>query len=344
MSATTRHVAFLTEAGPEVGLGHVMRCLALARAAAADGARASFLLAPDPRAIALLGRAGQEVVPAPWPADPAATRGALAALGADTVVVDSYAASAGFLASLRPDVARVVAVDDMADRGLPVDLVVNGGVGAEALPYRRRTGTRFLLGPRYALLDPAFAEAPAARRADRVSRILICLGGGGHEEPALAALAAAAGAAPGCAVDLVAGALATDGSALEAAARRGAGRIAVHRDRLGLRDLMLAADLAVSGAGVTLHELLATATPAVVICMADNQRPNAAAVERRGAALVAGSTGDPGLRERLESALGRLAGDRALREALGARGRALVDGGGALRVARALGRPAVSRR
>jgi spore coat polysaccharide biosynthesis predicted glycosyltransferase SpsG len=107
--------------------------------------------------------------------------------------------------------------------------------------------------------------------------------------------------------------------------------------------MMLAADLAVSGAGVTLCELAATATPTVAIALADNQRPNFDAFARAGAAVPAGGAGDPDMIGAIATAVRSLADDAARRRAVGARGRALVDGQGAMRVARAIGRPVARR-
>ena len=164
------HIAFVTEGGGSVGLGHLSRCAAVCRAAVADGARASFLLPEQTRIAPLLRGVRAEVVQSTWRLDPDGARRTLASLAPNVIVVDSYSASAPFLASLRA-VAPVVAVDDMADRPLPVDVVVNGGAGAEALPYDRRPDTTYLLGPRYALLDPAYAATP--NRATAVFRPLL---------------------------------------------------------------------------------------------------------------------------------------------------------------------------
>ncbi len=336
--STSSRLAFVTEGGPDVGLGHLSRCAALARAAAVDGARASFLVPEDAHVGPLLRDVSAEVLRVAWPVEPARALRALSGLGPDAIVVDSYRASSEFLASLRP-VAQVVAVDDMADRPLPVDVVVNGGVGAEGLPYGRRPDTFYLLGPLYALLDPSYAADPARPASDRVRRVLICLGGGRQAGPIVAALAAVDRALDGCVVDVAAGPFDTGSEEVDAAARAARNRVLIHRGRFGLRELMLAADVAISGAGVTLYELAATATPAVVISMAGNQRPNLDAFERAGAAVAAGATGDLGLGAAIESALRRLDGDAPLRTAMGARGRALVDGAGAIRVARVIGHP-----
>lgn len=337
---TASRIAFVTEGGPEVGLGHLSRCAALARAASAGGARASFLVPDDAEVAPLLRDVGAEILRLPWAIEPARALRTLSGLTPDAIVVDSYAASPDFLASLRA-VAQVVAVDDLADRPLPVDVVVNGGAGAEGLPYGHRPDTVFLLGPLYALLNPSYAAAPVRASSGPVRRVLICLGGGRQAAATLAALAAVDRVLSGCLVDVAAGPFGAGAGEVAAAALAARNRVVIHGDRFGLRDLMLEADLAISGAGVTLCELAATATPTVAIALAENQRPNFHAFARAGAALAAGAAGEPGLSAGIEAGIRSLAEDAALRAAMGARGRALVDGQGAIRVARAIGRPAL---
>ncbi|HXJ81457.1 MAG TPA: hypothetical protein VMS64_22600 [Candidatus Methylomirabilis sp.] len=339
---TARHIAFITEGGPIVGLGHLSRCAALCRAAAAGGTRVSVLVPEPSPARPLLRGIDVAVLRSAWQTDRAEARALLARVAPDVIVVDSYSASPDFLASLR-GIAPVAAVDDMADRLLPVDVIVNGGAGAETLPYDRRPDTTYLLGPRYALLDPVYAATPSRAVAKRTRRVLVCVGGGQQVDTALTALGAVDRALDGCVVDVVAGASGTMTWELDGAAREMRNLVVIHRDRFGLRDLMLRADLAVSGAGVTLLELAATATPMVAIALADNQRPNFEALTKAGVALGAGAAGDPDLGLAIEASVRRLAGDAASREEMGARGRALVDGQGASRVVRLIGRPVVSR-
>jgi len=335
-------IAFITDGGPEIGLGHLGRCAALCRAAVAQGARASFLL-PEPARIKPFLRGMQvELLRSPWPVDPAGVRATLTTMRPDTIVVDSYAAARDLLGALR-DVAQLVAVDDMAGRPLPVDVVVNGGAGAETLPYDRQPGTTYLLGPRYALLDPVFAATPSRTTTKRVRRVLVCLGGSRQTDVALTTLAAVDRALSGCVVDLTVGASGTTGWELDGAAREVRNLAVIHRDRFGLRELMLRADLAVSGSGVTLLELAATSTPTVAVALADNQRPNFEAFTKADAALGAGIAGDPDLGDAIETAVKRLAEDSTLRATLSARGRALVDGDGASRVASFIGRSTESR-
>jgi len=323
-------IAFVTHGGPTIGLGHLRRCLALATAWAAEGAHVTVLIPPCAVAASIISReGGLDVLAVPWKLRPEEACSGLRQLGPDVVVVDSYDASPELFASLGEVGGCLVAVDDLADRLLPVHVVVNGGIVAEHLPYHRGAETLFLLGPRYALVDPRFAEAPEPRAQRQVERLLIALGGGSHADTLTDALAAAEAALGGVEVHVVAGPFTELGPDC---ARRG--RIVVHRDPPDMRALMLAAEVAIAGAGVTLYELAATGTPAVVVQMADNQAPNANGFASVGGALLAGVAGQPGLRDSLEAALRRLAGSPSLRAAVAARGRALVDGAGALRAAR----------
>jgi len=334
-------VAFVTHAGPGIGLGHLRRCLALARAWARDGAAIAFVA---PGAGASLDRAGPELLAAgaarvdvaeiDWTRDADAAR---ALGGADVAVVDSYRASPALVRSLAARAGRVVAIDDLADRPLPAHVVINGGIAAESLGYARRPDTRYLLGPRYALIDPRFADEPMRAPRPAVCSVLVALGGAPSPDTVAAALDAVREAVPDATVDVVAGPFGARGGldvAGEATGRARADRIEVHGDVPDMRPLMRAADLAVTGAGVTLYELAATGTPAVVVEVADNQAPNASGFAAAGAALRAGRSGDRGLRDGIAAAVARLAGDPALRAALAARARTLVDGRGALRAAR----------
>jgi len=223
----------------------------------------------------------------------------------------------------------VVAIDDLADRPLAVDVVVNGAWHAERLAYRVEPRMRLLLGPRYALLDRAFAEAPARRIADRVERVIVTLGGSTPAAETSAAVAAVRAALPAARLDVLGGLVAPASTAEPGVMR--------HAAVPSLRPLLLAADLAVTAGGMTLYECLATATPTVAVCLADNQRPN---LEHLGAAgLVV-----PAEFATLADTVARVAPDRALRERLSGAGRSAVDGGGSERAADEIARLLVGRR
>jgi UDP-2,4-diacetamido-2,4,6-trideoxy-beta-L-altropyranose hydrolase len=327
-------IAFITHGGPTIGLGHVRRCLALARALSEIGGEATFFLSPGEELASLVKASGFDVGEIAWEREAAAATVAVRAIRANVAVVDAYTATADFFDSLRRVVDRLVAIDDMADRSLPVDVVVNGGVDAEGLAYHVARNTRLLLGSRYALIGPEFGVVPERLPGRIVQRILVTLGGSAQFAATGAAVAAAQAVARDAMVDVVLGPY---GHAAEGfAGLSEADRVTLHHHVRDVRSLMLKADLAVANAGMTLYELSASATPSVVVMTASNQSRNVQGFERHGAALVAGSTRNPRLSEDLQAHIGRLAADGQLRAALGSAARQLVDGLGAQRVARAL--------
>ena len=138
---------------------------------------AADLLVSGPRDARLVAVApGLTLAPLDWWEAPGRVLEAAAGRGVEAFVVDSYHAEARLLAVLRR-AALVVAIDDLADRPLAVDVVVNGAWHAERLAYRVEPETRRLLGPRYALLERAFAEAMPRAVSERVERVLVTLGG-----------------------------------------------------------------------------------------------------------------------------------------------------------------------
>jgi len=197
-------VVFRVDASAEIGLGHLARCLSLAQALRSRGARCLFLarelglalrskvealgfelrLLPTPRvhvgpvvdapAHAHWARVGQDT-------DVGDATAALAGLQPDWTVVDHYAFDARWHRTWRALVGgQLVAIDDLGDRDLAVDLVVDHNVAADhSAKYAavNRRGSPVLGGPAYAMLDPRFASAPRNSAVDSVRSIGIFMGG-----------------------------------------------------------------------------------------------------------------------------------------------------------------------
>jgi len=164
----------------QIGLGHVMRLLALAEILRADFAEIIFLLqAPDAALAELLHAAGVALVT--LPAGPTAQEPTTTLpphlQPTDVLVLDGYGFDYAYQTAVRPLVARLVCLDDLHSFPFAADLILNpaGGVGPTA--YDLRTpGARLASGPAYAPLRADFSPAdnqPAASPAT----VLLCLGG-----------------------------------------------------------------------------------------------------------------------------------------------------------------------
>lgn len=336
-------VLFRVDAGPRRGLGHLRRSLALAATLARRGAGVTVLAEPHDDVRGRVEAAGCRLAPlvlseveAGRPRDLEQTIAAARVAGADTIVVDSYdVTSDGYLAALRSTGVRVVAMDDAAGFPLSAHLVVNGAVGAETLPYRSVTGdTRFLLGPSFALLNQEYADTAVREIAPVVRTVLVAVGGADPHAMLPRVLGILDTIDAPFAITAVAGPFLQSDDQLRA--RVTAHGLVIARAPGTLRDLMLAADLAVSAAGQTVYELAATGTPTVAIQLAGNQAQNMRGLVHAGVVADGGAAEDPRFATVLTAAVLATMTDVGARAGMSRIGQRLVDGRGASRVADAM--------
>ena len=305
-----RLIAFRPDVGPEAGLGHLRRCLSLAAALRKQGLDSIFEVSGDRGITAAagfeIGIAGE----------------------ACAYVVDSYHATNGDLIRLGASGAKVIVVDDLADRELTADLVINTSIDAETLTYPGAKTT--CLGIQYALLRSEFADEPNRVFPAVGRRLLVTVGGTDPQGLTTRFISALADSFDQ--IDVIVGPFFQNLESLASATKQRPS-IKLYENPPNVRDLMLGVDLALTGGGQTVCELAATATPAVAVEVAENQRRNLDGFARRGAVLRIGSAGDPEIVSKAEREVNALAADHARRVSLGTHGRRAVDGRGADRAA-----------
>jgi UDP-2,4-diacetamido-2,4,6-trideoxy-beta-L-altropyranose hydrolase len=329
------------DAGPNIGIGHVMRCLTLADELRARGYHCRLATAVDGLAALPAGVAAAE----PLALDPAAAPSAqAAAIGraighADLLVVDHFDLDIEFETAARAWCRATLVVDDLANRRHDCDLLVDPSLGHGAADYRARVPApcRLLLGPRYAPLRRRFADArdkclPRPRRSAR--RLLVTLGGTDPKRFVLTALDAVAAAGLDLAVDVVLPRAAAHYEAVVARARSFAGRVAVHGAVANPVDLMIAADLCIGAGGTTVWERACLGLPTILLPAAENQRGNIADLARAGAALA---IAEPVTAAAIAAPLATLARDADRLARMSEAAAALCDGRGAERIADAVG-------
>ena len=141
-----------------------------------------------------------------------------------------------------------------------------------------------LLGPGYALLQPVYAELHdrIPPREGPVHRILISFGGADSENLTGRVLAAFLSLSrPDIDVDVVIPGSSPYASGIQDLVA-GHANIHLHRNLPSLAPLMAKADLAIGAAGTTSWERLCLGLPALVVTLAENQRPIADGLHRQG--------------------------------------------------------------
>lgn len=314
-------VLFRVAAGPRIGFGHLVRCRSLARALGVAPQVAIRGSVTTRRRAASLG----------WHV--VTSRPSRLAVDRPAVLVVDDPSAAAAAVWVRTARRLAIPVASLHDAGLaPVEslLSIDGSVGRTAA-----CGTvAALRGPRYAVLDPAIVAVRRQRvRPTAPSSVLIALGGGTHARRAIVPLVQAlAAAVPQLEIRVAAGFTAA------VPGRLPGGRFV--DAPTGLAAELARATVAVVAGGVTAYEACALGVPAVVAAVVPAQQATVGALARAGAVVAGGrlrSAGDVG---RLVGATVRLLENGARRRTLARRGRRLVDGGGAARVAAALRRVA----
>lgn len=328
------------DGGPQLGLGHAMRMIALGEAWSAAGGDATFVgRVPD----CVARRAGQ-VLPvegAPGsPQDATETRRVAQHIGAAWIAADGYAFSEAWQRSVRGDTSKLLVVDDNAENGgYAADAVLNVNVHAtEALYVRRESFTRLLLGPRYALIRNEFTRAQRASEGvpTRAVRWLVTMGGADPSDVTGRFLEEVARVPPGdLSIEVLVGEANPRLSDLQRVAARSSTPIVVTPSPPDVSVPMRRAELALSASGGTVWELGVVGVPAAVLTLAANQQRLASTLANLGAVKWLGDASEGPPRHWLE-AMHTLAADPERRSALVSRARENVDGHGAARVVQAL--------
>lgn len=303
--AMSMRVAFRTDGSPQIGTGHVMRCLTLADALREEGAECQFVCREhEGHLMDHIRSRGYELhaLPRPgsntslesdlahtswlgidWQTDADQVREALGSEGLDWLIVDHYALDHRWESVLRSSCKRILAIDDLADRQHDCDLLLDQNYGSSAERYRGLIPSEcaHCHGPEYALLKPVYAERCAKLPAHdgQVRRVLVYFGGGADAEN-LTCMAVQALQMPELAhveLDIVVGAVYAHQSSLEQLVVQ-RGNATIHRQLADLADLMANADLAIGAGGATTWERCCMGLPTCVISIAENQRPTCEAL------------------------------------------------------------------
>jgi UDP-2,4-diacetamido-2,4,6-trideoxy-beta-L-altropyranose hydrolase len=311
-----------------------MRSLSLASAQTAQGAACRFVSAPATAAIldAFAPDMARAEAASTSPSDLTSAAGAETF---DAIAFDHYGLSEGdhvAMARGKP----ILVIDDLADRPLAADLVLDSGPARRAEDYDGLIpeGARLLLGPQHAPMRPEFAELrekALSWRGEPVGRVLVSLGLTDLDGITGRVVERLRPKVSDVGIDIVLGAEAPSLASLAKIARRDT-RIALHIDTPHMARLAAEADIAIGAAGSSAWERCVLGLPTLMLVLAENQRAAAQTLAEREAALVV----DAGARDFeavFDRALVRLTTDTGLRRQLAAASAELCDGLGGPRVA-----------
>jgi UDP-2,4-diacetamido-2,4,6-trideoxy-beta-L-altropyranose hydrolase len=339
---------FRVDASLEIGTGHVMRCVVLANALAQLGWRSEFLMREEPGHLAdwvIENGHGATLLCATGSAADAqpvldAVRGKALF---DWLVVDHYGLDKTWEDQVRGIAARQLVVDDLANRQHHCDLLLDQNAGRMPDHYGPLLppAARRLLGPRYALMAPAFQALrdTALARRDRAHpplRLLLSMGGvdrDNHTGRVLEALNAQDGPMPSS-IDVVLGRHAPHIHCIRSRLATMRAPTRMHVDTRSMARLMCDADVAIGAGGISVLERCILGLPSITIAVADNQVPGSLALQKEGAIHYIGTVDD--IEAPLIEAWQTLQASD-IRQQISQRASRVCDGDGANRVALLMG-------
>jgi UDP-2,4-diacetamido-2,4,6-trideoxy-beta-L-altropyranose hydrolase len=335
-------LAFRVDASLTSGTGHVMRCLTLAEELRRRGAETEFLCRDEPgNLIALIGSRGHQTgTLAPDQNDAERSVAHLSRMRPDWIVVDHYALDRRWESAARSCGGRIFVIDDLANREHDCDLLLDQNLyeGVETRyaplvpPHCRR-----LIGPRFALLRPEFADARdrLSRRVGPLSKILVNFGGADDSNETARILRLLHEVLPAhVAIEVALGPANPHSQAIGSMVFPGR-PVIVHVGTNSMAQLMSEADTFIGAGGTTTWERFCLGLPSLVIAVAENQVPTAQYLGKLGAIDYIGRAEDL-TEDGLRVALSRFLMDQEGRSRMADLGMQLVDGKGAERVAGAL--------
>ena len=319
------------DGGPEIGVGHLMRTLALAQEWLSQDNRISkvdYLCNSVPDWVAkriseegaglvmLCGTPGsdedanevirycREVEPSNW------------------IILDGYAFGFAYQERLRAAGLKVFVLSDYAEgHHITADVLLNQNAHANVEDYEKRDShTKLLLGAKFALIRKEFDRlAEVSRSFDSCSNLLVTLGGGDSAEILQTVMTTIKPLierkAMHCRVVTQTSYCSSDfGDSAELVSNG------------EMPELMEWADVAISASGSTVWELAFAGAPMILISIADNQIAIGRHLHELGIAELIENGED--FSDQLLGALNRVTADSKLRKRLSAGGRALVDGHG----------------
>jgi UDP-2,4-diacetamido-2,4,6-trideoxy-beta-L-altropyranose hydrolase len=309
-----KRVVIRVDASIEIGTGHVMRCLTLARTLRARGAGVSFVCREEEGNLCNLVEAANfhcDRLPkqqAEFQIDSSASAVAMARLGEidarqthakiescggkpDLLVVDHYMLDRSWESILRPYVGRIFVIDDLANRAHDCDLLLDQNLqDSRDSRYSGLVpeGAQIFLGPKYALLRPEFCSAPALPRTSGLRRMLVFFGGVDPTNEALKIVEALRSMGPTVPETVLVLGPSNPHVDKVFAAASGVACVTVLRQTEDMAELMRHADLGVGTCGVAQWERCSVGLPSLVVVSADNQRIDARILHGLGAARSLG--------------------------------------------------------
>ncbi|RAJ33476.1 UDP-2,4-diacetamido-2,4,6-trideoxy-beta-L-altropyranose hydrolase [Pedobacter cryoconitis] len=178
MSFSKNRVIFRADGNGQIGLGHIMRCIALSEMLKEDFIFAFAVTLPDASLKIIIETFGELIVLTSSCKTEELSELDQFLSDSDIFVADGYHFDLDYQKHIKSIVYKMVMIDDLADADFCADLVINHGNDAVIDKYKRETHVKILTGFKYLIVRLDFLNA--AKKIKNISQIktaFICMGG-----------------------------------------------------------------------------------------------------------------------------------------------------------------------
>ena len=330
-----------TDGNPEIGSGHIMRCMSVAAEIKRLGKQVQFILADDAAVGLLESRDFEYRILHTSYQDMESELGVLIDMleteAPESLLIDSYFVTAQYLSKLREYVPTSY-IDDKASFPYPVDMLINYNIYGGLIPYKETAALpsmKFLLGCMYAPLREEFRDVSYTVR-DSVEKVLLTTGGSDKYNLACQILRKVLSVKElqKKQYHVVSGMFNPYLEDLKALAKEHS-NVHLHINEQHMSRLMQECDVAVTAGGSTMYELCAVGVPIICFSFVDNQEQIVETFAKENMVCYGGNylLEKENMLDEIAENLTMLAGSKTVRERYHQKERELVDGQGACRIA-----------
>lgn len=171
----TKKIVFRADAGPEIGMGHFFRSLALAEMLNEDFYCVFATQNPTLSQINEINKVCKEYIV--LPDDENHFNSFLGKLtGNEIVVLDNYYFTTSYQKKIKEKGCKLICIDDIHDKHFVSDGVINHAEGVVTADYSKEDYTKLFLGFKYSLIRSSFLK-PVHTKLNKEYSCLIIIGG-----------------------------------------------------------------------------------------------------------------------------------------------------------------------
>lgn len=338
-----------TDYSSEIGVGHVMRCLALAQEwKSQNNGEVLFISnSSNPTIEARIQREGCHFVPLEKINDETDEIQCICSIiktyknqhfacrKDHWIVIDGYHFTSSYLSVLKSSGHRILVIDDIAHLDYYyTDIILNQNIKASNLKYRHDFGTQLLLGTNYLLMRNEFLKSvKRSMRIDReVKNILVTMGGADSSNmTSKVCKAFKMMDKANYWIKILVGPLNPNMRSIKSEISKLNLKIELVSTIDDMPNLINWADISISAGGSTCWEMAFLGLPALVVVVADNQKNTMSQLEQIGTIKNLGWHAEVSSIQIVHE-LSSLIQNHQLRKRMSVIGRSLIDGRGRKRV------------